>query len=450
MARAGPPRCPASSSDRRSRATSSAARSVVDRGQRDRPLRQQLHQRAAGRHQDERPDEGVAPHPERHLDPGRHLGLHHHRRAQPVGEVGVRRGDGGAVAQVQADAVDVQLVVDVRVRRLEDDRVAGSVGCGHRRVPVRRPSGTPPPGCRSRRAARTGRRRPVAQPLRTSAPGGPRRRRSPGRSGGWRGRAGGRAPAGRTGCPRARVRRAPGGRRRAARRSPRGGSTARPPACRCGRGAGRGPCGKDSSPSYSGTRSTASATTSTAGSSARAVRQSASRPSASLPVPQTSSGLVGSRPGSRSAASRSVVARRQGRERDAEPLGHVGGEHPLGPGVVHGRDPAAPAAYPPSDGEALEAVGELAEVVDAVHAVRREQRLPRRVRAGEGSGVRVDQRPPSRRGADGERDDRDVAGRGVGEHGAHGCPRPAASRAPGRRRGSRAARARRRGGRRWW
>ena len=116
--------------------------------------------------------------------------------------------------------------------------------------------------------------------------------------------------------------------------------------------------------------------------------------------------------------------RRQGCERDAEALGQVGGEHPLGPGVVHGRDPAAPAAYPPSDGEALEAVRELAEVVDTVHAVRREERLPRRVRAGDGSGVRVDQRPPARRGADGERDHRDVARRGVREHGAHGARVP--------------------------
>ena len=72
--------------DRRSRATSSAARSVVPRRERDRPLGQQLDQRAAGRHQDQRPDEGVAPHPERHLDPARDLGLH----APPTGPAGRR------------------------------------------------------------------------------------------------------------------------------------------------------------------------------------------------------------------------------------------------------------------------------------------------------------------------------------------------------------------------
>ncbi len=70
--------------------------------------------------------------------------------------------------------------------------------------------------------------------------------------------------------------------------------------------------GNDSSPSYSGTRSTASATTSTLGSSARAVRHCDSRSSVSAPEPQTSSGLVGSSPGSSSPASRSVVGSDRG------------------------------------------------------------------------------------------------------------------------------------------
>ncbi len=111
--------------------------------------------------------------------------------------------------------------------------------------------------------------------------------------------------------------------------------------------------------------------------------------------------------------------RRQGCEGDAEPLGHVGGQHALGPGVVHRGDASVPAANPASDREALEAVGELAEVLDPVHAVRREQRLPPGVRAGHGARVRVDERPPPGRRTHRERDHGKVAVRGIGEHGAH-------------------------------
>ena len=44
-----------------------------------------------------------------------------------------------------------------------------------------------------------------------------------------------------------------------------------------------------------------------------------------------------------------------------------------------------------------------------MHAVRREQRLPGGVVAGDGARVGGDQRPTGRGAADGERDDRDVA-----------------------------------------
>ena len=55
-----------------------------------------------------------------------------------------------------------------------------------------------------------------------------------------------------------------------------------------------------------------------------------------------------------------------------------------------------------------------------MHAVRREQRLPRGVRPGDRSGVGVDEGLPAGRGADGQRDDGDVAVGGVGEGGAQG------------------------------
>ncbi len=104
---------------------------------------------------------------------------------------------------------------------------------------------------------------------------------------------------------------------------------------------------------------------------------------------------------------------RERRERDPQPLGHVGHQHPLGPRVVHGRDALRPAADPPPDREGLQAVGELAEVVAAVHAVRREEGLPRGVGPGQGARVGVDEGPSPPRGADGERHHRDVAlGRG--------------------------------------
>ncbi len=102
--------------------------------------------------------------------------------------------------------------------------------------------------------------------------------------------------------------------------------------------------------------------------------------------------------------------RRQIGERYAEPLGHVGHQHPLGARVVHGGQPTSAAVNrPPGDREQLEAVGQLGQVEAAVYAVRREQRLPARVRARDRPGVRVHQRLPAHRGADRQCDHRDVA-----------------------------------------
>ena len=59
---------------------------------------------------------------------------------------------------------------------------------------------------------------------------------------------------------------------------------------------------------------------------------------------------------------------------------------------MHGRDPGDGAdGDPATDGEALEGVDQLAQVVDPVHAVRGEQRLPGGVGAGQGARVGVDQ-----------------------------------------------------------
>ena len=97
------------------------------------------------------------------------------------------------------------------------------------------------------------------------------------------------------------------------------------------------------------------------------------------------------------------------RERHAHPLGEVGDQRPLRPGVVDGRDARAGSAdQPPADGEELEGVHELGQVGHAVDAVRREQRLPPSVGAGERARVGLDHRAAHGRRPDRQGDHRDV------------------------------------------
>ena len=91
--------------------------------------------------------------------------------------------------------------------------------------------------------------------------------------------------------------------------------------------------------------------------------------SVSRPVPHTSSGLAGSRPGSSTAASRACVGGAEGGERHAEFGGQVGDVRAFQPGVVHGGDALA-GARRAGPSEQLERVGQLGQVADPVHAVR--------------------------------------------------------------------------------
>ena len=115
-------------------------------------------------------------------------------------------------------------------------------------------------------------------------------------------------------------------------RWPTRGWTARRPACRCARPAGPIALGNDSSPSNSGTRSTASATTSTASSSASAARHRRAAvlgAVAGAPDVERVRGIEARVEQRRTAAS--TVASDERRERDAEPLGHVGRPAPARP-----------------------------------------------------------------------------------------------------------------------
>ena len=173
--------------------------------------------------------------------------------------------------------------------------------------------------------------------------------------------------------------------------------------------------GYDSSPSNSGTRSTASATAATAGSSASADRHSANSGSVSRPVPHTSSGLAGSSPGSRTAASRVCVAGARAANGTREFGRQVGGVRAFQAGVVHGGDAGAGGGAP-ARGEELHGVGQFGQVADAVQAVRAGQRLPRPVGRGQRAGVSRDQRLAGLRRAHAEQHDRHVRGQRVGQH----------------------------------
>ena len=281
---------------------------------------------------------------------------------------------------------------------LEHDRPAEAGGGGDRLLPAdaRRDVATGDAVVGEQAAATSpasSRRRPQRPPAATASTAAP-----PGGRSAWRQQVaqGAQARAGalqHRDAERRAAGRAPPGRPRAARLV---STTTRLVGAR--RSACRRRAGYDSSPSYSGTRSTASATASTAASSASAVRQSVNRSSVSAPAAPDVQRVAGhqagveqagqpvdgvARPAARTARPgarrrrRPAPARRRSRGRSRSP-------------ARAGRDPAA-------DGEQLQGVGHLVEVVDAVHAVRGEQRLPGRVGAGQGARVRVDQRRRRRR-----------------------------------------------------
>ena len=116
-------------------------------------------------------------------------------------------------------------------------------------------------------------------------------------------------------------------------------------------------------------RSTQKATTPTAGSSlASACSVSLKTLAASRPVPQASTGLSGSSPGSRISLRRSRVALRESRQRHSDPVGDVDEERSLASRVV---DAAQTAGCGPTRlGEQLQGVGHLVHRLDQMHTVR--------------------------------------------------------------------------------
>ena len=87
---------------------------------------------------------------------------------------------------------------------------------------------------------------------------------------------------------------------------------------------------------------------------------------------------------------------RERRERQPLRAGHVGHQHPLGPGVVDGGHAGGQSADSAADCEQLQRVDELLDLARAMHAVRREERLPRGVLAGDRPRVRGHHRPAGR------------------------------------------------------
>src|SRR4051812_35346176 len=89
----------------------------------------------------------------------------------------------------------------------------------------------------------------------------------------------------------------------------------------------------------------------------------------------------------------------------------VGDQRALTTGVVQGRNTAAPAAWadPAADGEHLDGVGKFVEVVDAMHTVRREERLPAGVIPGNRARVGADHFSTGWGSSNGQGDDGYVA-----------------------------------------
>ena len=142
-------------------------------------------------------------------------------------------------------------------------------------------------------------------------------------------------------------------------------------------------------------------------------------------MPQTSSGLPGSSPGSRTAARRSLVwsvSGANGTPTAAATSATCARSNPESCTVA---SPAfRPRAVRAAGAEQLERVRQLGQVADAVHAVRGRQRLPGAVARRQRTRVGGDQRPAGGRGAGREQHDRDVAVGRVGEHAAQQRPVP--------------------------
>ena len=147
------------------------------------------------------------------------------------------------------------------------------------------------------------------------------------------------------------------------------------------------------SPSYSVTRSTASAVTATAGSSAITRRQAPNSARVSAPVPHTSERVGGRQAVVEQLADRGQRLGRQVGVSTSEIVGEVGGQRALGAGIVHGGNAVCANGSPPARGEKFQSVGQFGQVAHAHRAGGRAERLPGRVLAGQRTRVR---RRPSR------------------------------------------------------
>ena len=124
------------------------------------------------------------------------------------------------------------------------------------------------------------------------------------------------------------------------------------------------------------------------GSSCSARNDSRKIRSASMPVPQASSGFAASSPGSSASSMRGERLVGDPRERHAQVVREVDEQRALAAGVVDARDAAPGARRAARRREQLHRVGHLVERAHLVHAVRVEQRLVRAVLAGQRAGVR--------------------------------------------------------------
>jgi hypothetical protein len=108
------------------------ARAVgIQRREREAPVAQDLHQRAAGGDHDQRAEVGIRHQPERQLDPWLRHGGHRHLRAEATGQLPVGRGQLAGVGEPEPHAPGPGLVGDATDGGLERDRPAEAAGRGH-------------------------------------------------------------------------------------------------------------------------------------------------------------------------------------------------------------------------------------------------------------------------------------------------------------------------------